>query len=404
MDPTTLEPATPGLTTNDGRRPAQWSYARFAVSTMFFVSGVVLSNWAPRIPTVQHHLGISNGELGLALLGTSVGALLAMPVAGWLATRYGTRPVITICVFALCLALPLPALATNAVTLGLALFVLGASNGALDVTMNAQAVIVQERAGRPILSSFHGIWSIGALTGALTGGLAAGVGLAPLPHFLIAGGICAVVALVAVHGLLPRRVDAARQQPVGERHRGFVRPDRRLLALGIIGFSCLLAEGAVSDWSAVYLKRDLGTSAGFAAAGFAAFSLTMAIFRLVGDRLTLAWGPVAMLRRGGLLVAGAIGVALLLDQAGITVLGFAGVGIGLATMVPVVFSAASQTPNQATSAAIAAVSTIGYLGFLAGPPLIGLSSEYITLRGSLAVIVLMGAVTALLAGNARPPR
>lgn len=404
--PVSEETGTPNTRPSQSAAHHSARHARLALTVTFFVNGAVLSNWVPRIPAVQDHLGLSNGALGLALLGVAVGALISMPVAGALAARFGSRPVVTVSGLALCAGLPLPALATGPLTLWLALLVLGLANGALDVSMNAQGVAVQARAGRPILSSFHAAFSFGGLTGAITGGLAAGLGIVPLRHFVVVAAICAVAAFASSRGLMGARAEALAHPVVPTREpktrRRLPRPSRRLLALGVVAFCCLLGEGAMGDWTAVYLKNTLHTGAGVAAAGFAAFSLTMTVGRLFGDHLTAGWGPVRLVRRGGVLVAVALGAGLLVGEPWAAIVGFGGVGAGLAAIVPVVFSAAGASGDLPAGPAIAAVSTLGYLGFLAGPPVIGLTAGVVTLTGALGIVVLMGGIIALLAGSVRP--
>lgn len=370
--------------------------ARRAVMAVFFINGIALGNWFPRIPAVQRELGLSDGLLGLALLGTAAGALVAMPTTGWLIARRGSRAVTTAAALALCAALPLPARAPDLAWLIAALALLGAANGVLDVAMNAQAVAVERRYGRPIMTTFHGLWSLGGLIGAAVAGLVAGGGVGPRPHLLTIAAILLPVALLTRRWLLPARVDAGGGGPA------FARPSRALAGLGVVGFCALLGEGAVADWSAVYLRNELGTGAGFAAAGYAAFSLAMAAGRFAGDALTARLGPVAIVRYGGLLVALGLGAALAVGQPVATLVGFACVGAGLACVFPVILSAAGRQGAINPGAALAAVSTAGYSGFLAGPPLIGFVAELAGLRVGLATVVLLAAAIVLLAGAVGP--
>lgn len=375
--------------------------ARHAVTAIFAINGLILSNWVPRIPAVQRNLDLSEGRLGLALLGVAVGALLAMPLIGGLVARFGSRPTTTVAVVALAASVPLPALAGSLATLTLALVALGAANGALDVAMNSQAVAVERRFRRPIMSSFHAAFSFGGLAGAILGGLAAAAGLDPLPHLTIVGVLGIAAGFLAARGLLPAAADAQRPTSSSAR-RTFPRPSRRLVGLGALAFACLLGEGAMADWSAVYLDGSLGTGPGLAAAGFAAFSLTMTFGRLIGDRLAARWGPVALARWGGVLVAVSLALALVVQHPAAAIAGFGGVGAGLSGIVPVVFSAAGRIPNLAPGPAIAAVSTVGYSGFLVGPPVIGLLAEISSLGIALGLVVLMGALIAALAGSVAP--
>jgi len=371
--------------------------ARWAVAAMFLVNGALLANWVARIPAVQQRLGLSAGALGIALLGMAIGALAAFPVTGLLIAHYGGRRVTTGAALVYCTAVPLPGLAPSLPLLMVALIALGAGNGAMDVAMNAQGVAVEARYGRPIMSSFHGLWSVGGFAGALVGGVAAGAGIAPFPHLLGAAVVLVIAALIASRWLLPVAADAHSGAPA------FARPTRALLGLGVVAFCSALGEGAMADWSAVYLHTSLATSAAFAAAGYAGFSLAMTAGRLSGDRLTHRFGPVVLVRAGGLLAAVGLGVALVVGRAGPAVAGFALVGAGLSLVAPLVYSRAGRTPGVSAAAALAAVATMGYTGFLLGPPIIGAVAQALSLRDALGIIVLLGLAIAALARNVGPP-
>ncbi|HWE63554.1 MAG TPA: MFS transporter [Chloroflexota bacterium] len=365
--------------------------ARRAVLVVFFVHGALFANWVPLIPTVQQNLGLSAGTLGLALLGSAVGSLIAMPVAGSLIARAGSRRVVTIAGIAYCATLLLPVVAPTLLTLFFALVVFGACQGSTDVAMNAQGSTVETRYGRPLMSSFHGFWSLGGLTGAGISGALAAAGIAPVPHVLGATIILGALLLAATRSFLPRAEDASAHGPA------FARLTPPLIWLGIVGFGALMAEGSIGDWSALYLRRILGASPGLAAAGYATFTLTMTIGRLTGDRLTAYLGPVRLVRLGGALLAVGLGGALLLDHIAATLAGFALIGFALANIVPILFSAAGRTPHLAPGPAIAAVSTASFVGFLVGPPVIGVTADHVTLRGGLAIVAGLGILIAILA-------
>lgn len=391
--------------------PATVRRARRAVFGVFALNGFIAANWIARIPAIQDDLGLGEGALGLALLGTAAGSLIAMPIAGWAVGLVGSKPITVLTLVGLALSIPLPAVATSGVTLGLVLAVFGATFGSLDVTMNAQGVEVERGYGRPILVSFHAGFSFGSLAGALTGGLAAWMEVGPLPHLVGIAILGLIGTVLLAPPLLPTPPRATPGPGVGgdePRERlpllRFVRRlPQRLLILGIVAFCCLVGEGAMADWSAVYLDNWLDTGPGLAAGGYAAFSLTMAVGRLVGDRFTALWGPVAMLRWGGALVAVGLGLALLLDTPWAAMIGCACVGAGLAATFPVVLSAAGRTPGLGVGPALAVASTCGYFGFLVGPPLIGLSAELVGLPTALGIVAGMGVIIALLAGAAREP-
>lgn len=366
--------------------------ARLAVATIFFTNGVVLANWIARIPDVKQQLALSEGSLGLALLCAGAGALVSQPTAGWLISRVGSQLMTTLMALTFCVVFVFPGLAWSLPLLMLALFVMGGCNGALDVAMNSQAAIVEQRYRRPIMSSFHGLWSVGGLIGASLGGLAAARGIPLGLHFLVTAVVGIIVMFLATRWLVP---DAGTQ---GEHAPSFALPPRPLLLMGLIAFCVLFSEGAVGDWSAVYLRDNLGSDAGLAATGYAVFALLMAVGRLTGDWLALRLGPGLLVRCGGVLVTLGIALALLVASPYAAIAGFGLIGAGLSCIFPLILSAASRTPGIASGTAIAAMATAGYTGFLVGPPLIGTAAEALTLRGALGVLVLFGVLTVAFGG------
>lgn len=369
--------------------------ARAAVTLVFFLNGVGFSSWIARIPEVQDSLAISEGELGLALLGLGFGALMSLLMAGGLVARLGSKPITAVTVVLFCALAPLPAFAPSLITLALALVILGMFGGALDVAMNAQGVLVQQRYGRPILSSMHAAFSFGGFSGAAIGGLIAGAGISPERHLLGSAVVLVIAACFSTRWLLPASADARKGGST------FARPSRALAALGIIAFCGLVMEGAMADWGAVYLTNVLDTGPGMAAGGFAAFSLTMGIGRLTGDRLVYLSNPVTIVRYGSAAATAGMGLALWSSQPLVAILGFALVGAGLANIIPIIFSAAATMPGIAPGPGIAAVATTSYFGFLAGPPAIGLAAELMTLRVALVILVVLAATMTFLSGTLR---
>jgi MFS family permease len=377
--------------------------ARFAVVVAFLVSGAGFASWAARIPAVKDQVGLSTGELGIALLGPAIGSLALMPLAGVLMVRHGSRVVTRATLVLCCVALPLPALAPSLPLLLAALVLLGAGNGALDVAMNGQAVAVERRYGRPLLAGFHGIWSLGSLGGALAGGVAAAVGLAPLPHLTLAAALLLAVGVAATRWLLPAASDREARGSLR-----LARPSRTLALLGAIAFCGLLCEGASYDWSAVYLRDSLGSSEGLAVSGYVAFSLTMTGGRLVGDAVRARVGSRLLLGAAAAVAAAGFGTGIALADPVAAVAGFALLGAGLSCLVPIVLSAAGEATGLPAGAAIAAISTVGYLGFIVGPPLIGGLGELLTLPAALGVVVALTGLVApmawLLPGERRSRR
>ena len=372
--------------------------ARRAVTAVFFLNGTALSSLYARLPALQADLRLADAVLGALLLATAAGLLLAQPAAAAVAARRGSAPVTRASALALAAVLPLPALAPTPLALGLALAALGACNGALDVAMNAQGIAVERRSSRRIYASFHAALSFGAVAGAACAGAIAALGVPPAVHLAALGAILAGATHRAGRQLLPARLDGAPAGPM------FAPPSRALAALGIVAFCCLLAEGAVFDWSAVYMSRTLGAGEALSAAGLAAFSLTMGLGRLTGDRLADRLGAVTLARGGAALAGASFAVALVAASPPAAIAGFALLGAGLAAVFPLALAAAAaRSPRAPTAPAIAAVSTAGYLGLACGPPTIGLLSGVVGLVGALGVLVALCGVVVLLADTVRQP-
>ena len=368
--------------------------ARWSTTAFFLLLGTVLGSWVARIPAVQNSLRLDDAQLGISLLSTSVGAILAMPATGWLIREWGNPQVMRVAATVLCVSLPLLPLAPTMPLLMVSLFIFGIGFGLLDVSMNVQAVTVEVGYTRPIMSTFHGVFSIGGLLGAAIAGVVAGAGVAPFGHLLGVALILLVLVAVASRSLLEAR-SADEGMPV------FAVPPRALLGLGVLSFCVLFGEGAVADWSAVYLENVLGATPAVAAAGYAASSLAMAAMRFAGDALTRNVGPVRLVRVSSLVAGLGMAGALLLGTVPAALIGFASVGAGLAVAFPIALGAGGRTPGIASGTAIGAVATAGYTGLLVGPPLIGFISERSGLRSGLALVAVLSFVAAMLAGAVR---
>jgi predicted MFS family arabinose efflux permease len=372
------------------------SQARVGVAAVFCLNGFGYGSWVPRIAEIQAKLGLSEGELGIALFMAAVGALIAMPLAGAAAHRYGSRATTAVAVACFALALPALALAPGPLALGGVLLLFGATFASLDVAMNSQGVAVEKALRRPIMSSLHGMFSLGGMAGAGATALIAGAGVGLLPHFASIAALVALLGVAACRPMLPAAAEGGAAGP------GFARPSAALLLPGVVALAGLLSEGAVADWSAVYLSKSLGAGTATAAAAFAAFSCAMAAGRFSGDWVALRLGGDTVVRAGGALAATGLGLTLAIGHPLVAVLGFALVGAGLSCVFPVVLSGAARVPGLPPSAAIAAVCTVGYLGFLVGPPLIGGLAELVGLPAALGVVVALCMLIAAL--GSRPPR
>src|SRR5688500_4957732 len=351
--------------------------ARLAVSVVFFASGAAYGSWVARVPALQEGLDATKSELGLALFGVAAGAVVMLPLAGWLSARLGSRRVTQAGLLGVAVSLPLIGLAPSLLTLTLAFALFGATGATLDLAMNAHGVAVEGRYERPILSSFHAAFSLGGLAGAGAGGVAAALEVSPTAQFLGASLTILAIGVWSRAHLLPGHVDVAPGPVYGK-------PSTELVALAAIAFAGLLAEGATGDWSGIYLNETLGTGEGAATIAFIGFSVTMTLGRLAGDRLTAPLGPPALTRGAGLLGAAGISATLLSGDPVVAALGFACLGAGLSTVIPTVFRAAGAAGSSA-GAGIAAVSTVGYTAFLVGPPAIGFLADATSLPLALSL-------------------
>jgi len=357
------------------------------------IHAAAFGSWATRIPAIKHHVGIGNGELGLAFSGLAIGLVLGTRLAGGAVDRYGSRPAIRVATLALCAVLVGPAFADSLVTLAAALVVLGAVGGFLDVAMNAHTVVVERGYGRPIMSSVHALWSVGLLIGSLTGAGAAALGLDPRLHFGIVAVALVAPSLLAVGGLLAARADAVPAE--AKLTPGYARPSLLLASvvlLGVVAFSSFVGEGAAADWSAVYLRDSLHTSPGVAATAFAAFSFTMAASRFIGDRLQARFGPVPLVRAGSLVAAFGLGLGLMVHEPAAGIVGFALLGLGFGPVVPIAFSAAGNTGLGPTGVILGRVVTMGYIGSIVGPIVIGGVAHVVGLHAALFLLVVLAFV------------
>ncbi|MFE0376777.1 MFS transporter [Streptomyces inhibens] len=339
--------------------------ARWAVALVFLIHGSVTGNFATRIPWIQDHTGISAGQLGLALAFPAIGASLAMPLAGRISHRFGARTALRGLLALWTLSLILPALSPGLYALCPALLVYGASSGMSDVAMNALGVETEDRLGKPIMSGLHGMWSAGALLGSAVGTVAAHAGWDARLHLAGAALVLTVLGALACQGVLDLR-SAPEEHPPPR----FALPPRSALIIGAIGFCAVFAEGAGLDWSAVYLRDELGTDAGLAAASTTAFACTMAIARLAGDKVVARFGAVRTVRAGGVLATAGGLLIVAASHPAMAMAGFGLVGLGIAVVVPLAFAAAGRS-GPAPSQAIAGVATITYTSGLIAPSAIG---------------------------------
>jgi MFS family permease len=369
------------------------------VTAVFLALGISEGTWAARIPAIKDGLHLSAGMLGLALLGPALGCILTMPATGAILASVAPRRVAQAGLLVLAAMLPLTTAATSPWQLFAVLAGWGAGIGVLDVAMNTEAAAVQEAVGRRVMSGFHGAYSVGGLLGSGLGAVTAAVGVSARAAFLIAAVPIVVVGLAGTQAFAARPAHHAHAEPAVRAAR-WPRWSWTLIALGAMSFASFLGEGAAGNWSAVYLHSSLGASPALAAIGFSVFACTMTAGRLSGDWLTDHVGPVRLIRLAGAVAAAGFGAALLIGQVWSGLAGFALLGAGLATVVPLTFTAAAGLGRPGPN--IALVTSFGYLGSLAGPALIGGLAELTSLPVALGIVVLLSALIVLLAGAVRP--
>ncbi|MFE6870196.1 MFS transporter [Kitasatospora sp. NPDC057692] len=387
---TTPTPAGPPF---GGARAAR--RARVAVALTFAVHGAVGGTFVSRIPWIQNHLGLSAGQLGLALVMPAIGSSLAMPLAGRVVHRFGGRAAVAGLLSLCCVGLALPVLAPSLPVLCLFLLAYGATAGMSDVAMNAQGVEIEQRLGRSIMSGLHGMWSAGGLVAAGVAILAAHQDFDPRVQI----GVTAFVLLALVHlicGTLPdlRAPEQAEAPP------RFALPPRSSLVIGLVGFCAVFAEGASMDWSGVYLRDVTGASPTVAAAAYTAFSLTMAVSRLAGDAAIRRLGAVRATRLSGAVATAGGVLVVAADRPALAIPGFALIGVGVAVVVPLAFAAAGRSGGN-PSQAIAGVATVTYTSGLIAPAIVGGLAQATSLTASFGVVTALSAALMLSAGALR---
>ncbi len=371
--------------------------ARRAVALIFLANGFGIGVWSGHIPALKERLDLDPAPLSLAFLAMAVGGLLVMPATGWLTARLGSRRCVIAAATLFGLALILPGLASGLVGLCLATFLLGMFSGALDVAMNTHGAAVQSGYGRAIMSSFHAFYSLGGLLGAGSASLMLASLGGPGPDLVVAGVLILVILLASFPGLL-------RTAPETGGGGGITFPDRRALGFGLLCALVMLTEGAMHDWSGVYMLTIIGAPASVAALGFGAFAAAMTAGRFFGDRIVRRLGRERTLILCSLLASGGVALVLMAPGPGLAMAGFALTGLGLANTVPILFSAGAGIDGVPPGVGVAMVATIGYGGFLLGPPVLGVTAQLTGLVTAFMLLILPGLVVASAAGRASGKR
>lgn len=382
--------------------PAGPAHGRLPVFTVFLLLGAISASWAARLPAIRVPLHLSDQALGLALLGPAAGAVLAMPAAGAVLSRMAPRALVLGAVVPLAGVLPLITVVHNTWQLFVVLFAWGACVGIIDVGMNTEAVWVQDRMGRLVMSGFHAGYSIGGLIGAAVGALCAWGDISVPAQLIAVSAVVLVLGIVAAARFEPVPPTISEVHEVHEVRGGRLRWSWALIALAVMAFASFLAEGAANDWSAVYLHSSLGASAGVAGAGYTGFAVAMGVGRLFGDRLADRFGPRRLVRASAAIGAAGWTAALAIGTPAAAFAGLVLLGFGLSSVVPNAFSQAARLGQAAP--AIAIVTFCGYGGMLAGPAAIGALAGAIGLPTALALNAVLAATVALLAGALTTPR
>lgn len=362
---------------------------RIAIAVFFFAQGFTFASWASRIPHIQAKLNLGEGALGSVLLALPVGLMVSLLLAGNLIAKYGSKKILILGAVCYSLILVLLGLASSPLQLVLALFLFGLAANFCNISVNSQAVFVEKMYGRSIMASFHGIWSLAGFTGAAVGLLMIWLELLPWQHFVIISVITIICSLIFISGAVDAKSDS--------KQTGFAWPEKKIMQLGLIAFGCLVCEGTMFDWSGIYFTKVVKAPAHLTSLGYAAFMGCMAAGRFAADKFVTALGPRKMLQFSGVLIASGLLLSVLFPTVPAATAGFMLVGFGVSSVVPIVYSMAGKTTTMSTGQALAAVSTVGFAGFLAGPPIIGFVAELTNLRWSFLMIAFIGLSTTIMA-------
>lgn len=362
-------------------------HTRLAVSMVYFSMGLGFSSWASRIPDIKTALFLNDAMFGSILFALPVGQFLMMPFSGKLVNRYGSHNVLKFSLPAYTIALSTIGLVEHGWQLGFALFLFGVFGNMCNISVNTQGVAAEQLYGRPIMASFHGGWSLAGFTGALIGLILINFKVSPFWHFVVIIAVVWIIVRITYPYLLDSEIEKRKTQG---RRKFFMKPDGILLQLGVIGFFSMASEGAMFDWSGVYFKDVVDAPSSLVILGYTSFMIMMAAGRFLADILILKMGRKLLMQISGAMISGGLFTAVLFPSLISSTLGFMMVGLGVSSIVPSVYSSAGKHPTIPTGIALATVSSVSFLGFLMGPPLIGFISEAFGLRYSFAVIGIFG--------------
>lgn len=364
--------------------------SRIAVSAVFFAYGLTFASWASRIPSIQQNLAISDGVLGLVLFALPAGLFLCLPFSGWIINHFGSRKIVIVSGLIYTGLLLLIGLAQNLPQLIGVLFVFGFFSSLLNIAVNTQAAGVEAAYSKPIMASFHGMWSLAGFAGAAIGTLMMGFGVEPAYHFVLIFFLMLLIIAMSSSDMI------ARDEGQSSAGLKFVMPDKPLLKLGTIAFCSLICEGTMFDWSGVYFLKVVKAEPAWVGAGYTAYMIAMASGRFVADWVTHRIGVQKVLQLSGLLTVSGLLISVLFPQQWPAIVGFLIVGLGVSSVVPLAYSAASKSRTMPASQALSTVTTIGFFGLLVGPPLIGIIAGASSLRTAFTFLILMGILVLVL--------
>ncbi|HEY0058836.1 MAG TPA: MFS transporter [Flavisolibacter sp.] len=368
---------------------------RVAVSGLFFLQGLCFATWASRIPSIQQALHLSDAALGAVLFALPVGSMLSLSFSGRLVNRFGSKRIAVNALLLYSVFLILLGLSNSTVLLLISLVGFGMAGNLSNIAINTQAIGVEARYEKPIMASFHGLWSLAGFLAAGIGTYMMGNSVTPFYHFVLVGGFNALGVALTVSYLLPD------QTTVSTERKKFALPEKSLIILGAIGFCCMICEGAMFDWSGIYFQKVVNADKEWVGAGYTAFMCTMATGRFIADWSSARLGFKRTIQLSGLLIATGLGIAIIFPFLLSSIFGFLLVGFGVSSVVPLVYSEAGKSKTMSAGSALTAVTSISFLGFLIGPPVIGVIAGVSSLRFSFLVIALIGLTVVFIAGKAR---
>lgn len=366
---------------------------RIAVNLAFFINGFIYANWSARIPRIQEQYHADHGTLGIILFFMSLGAVITMPFTGWMIIKNGSRRVTLVAVFLYCIFVPLIPFMPGLPALLILYFIMGATTGMLDVAMNAQAVMVERAYQKPIMTSFHAYFSVGMFVGALTGALFADLAFDIAAHFSTVVVLSVLMAFWVSRNLIYDKPDPQAKADDGPMFRI---PSKALIGVGVIAFCCMMGEGAMSEWSVNYMEKIVLTPKEIAPYALSAFAAAMTIGRIFGDRARAKYGDTNLMMAGGVISSIGLGLSIFIPETNVAITGFFLVGLGLSTIVPIAYSIAGNSKDLPSGVGLAMVTTVGYSGFLFGPPIIGFIADVSNLRIGLGIVIILFVIMTVL--------